>query len=196
VGVALGGHAVGGPAGVGDADLGAQVGGIGLGGKLGDAADSAQALQLAVLEHGEAGGVIAPVFELAQALKQHGDDVATGNGGNDATHGGGLSDVGCCQGKARGEPSASRRGNFRRPWTSINGMPVMGAGWATGRSRRGDFSRPRTLISGMPAMGAGWATEVAPTESPLQVPPTEIFTSSLSPGAASLPGTSAWRGRR
>jgi hypothetical protein len=104
VGIALGGHAVGGPAGVGDADLGAQVGGIGLGGKLGDAADGAQALQLAVLEHGEAGGVVAPVFELAQALEQHGNDVATGNGGNDATHGGGAFQMLGVVRAARGAP--------------------------------------------------------------------------------------------
>mgnify|MGYP000261033784 CR=1 FL=1 len=73
-----------------DADFGGQPGGVGLGGEFGDAADGAQALELAVLEHGQPGGVIAPIFQLAQAFEQHGDDVATGNGGDDATHRGSL----------------------------------------------------------------------------------------------------------
>ena len=89
VGVALGGHAVGGPAGVGDADAGLEAGGVGLGGEFGHAADGAQAGELGLafgLQDGQAGGVIAAVFQLAQTFEQHGDDVATGNGGDDATH--------------------------------------------------------------------------------------------------------------
>jgi hypothetical protein len=36
--------------------------------------------------HGHAAGVIAAVFEALQALDEDGDDVASGNGADDATH--------------------------------------------------------------------------------------------------------------
>ena len=87
VGVALGGHAVGGPARVGDADVGGELARIGQRSELGHAAAGAQAGELAG-EHGEAGGVIATVFELAQAFEQDRDDVVGCDCGDDATHGG------------------------------------------------------------------------------------------------------------
>ena len=82
--VALRRNAVRRPAGVGDA--GAAGGGcrIRLGGEFGNAPDGAQAMQSAI-EDGKAGGVVAAVFELAQAFQQDGDDVAVSDRGDDAT---------------------------------------------------------------------------------------------------------------
>ncbi len=85
--VALGRHAVRGPARVRDADL--AVRGIRLDGVLEhlDLADRAQALELGgAVEHGDAGGVVAAVFEPAQSLHQDGDDVALSDGSDDAAH--------------------------------------------------------------------------------------------------------------
>ena len=85
--VALGRHAVRGPARVRDADL--AVRGIRFDGVLEhlDLADRAQALELGgAVEHGDAGGVVAAVFEPAQSLHQDGDDVALSDGSDDAAH--------------------------------------------------------------------------------------------------------------
>ena len=85
--VALGGHAVRGPARVRDADL--AVRGIRLDGVLEhlDLADRAQALELrGAVEHGDAGGVVATVFEPAQSLHEDGDDVSLSDGSDDSAH--------------------------------------------------------------------------------------------------------------
>ncbi len=84
MGVALGGDAVGGPAGVGDAGDGSGIGGCGF--EFGDAADRADAFDVVAADDGEAGRVIAPVFELLQAFDQDGNDVAGGCGRDDAAH--------------------------------------------------------------------------------------------------------------
>ena len=47
----------------------------------------AQAADVAVPLQSDARGVIAPVFEAAQALHQNGDDVTLGDGAYDAAHG-------------------------------------------------------------------------------------------------------------
>jgi len=56
---------------------------------------------------------------------------------------------------------------------------------------RGDFSRPRTSIDGMPVIGVGWATEVAPTSHPYKSPPQGTFaqavTATLLRGLSSPP---------
>ena len=77
VGVLLGNAPVGGPAGMGDAGVGRGqgtgpvVGALLDGGaQVGEVADRVHALDLAVLEQGEAGRVVAPVFELFQSREQ------------------------------------------------------------------------------------------------------------------------------
>ena len=85
--VALGRHAVRGPARVRDADL--AVRGIRLDGFLEhlDLADGAQPLELrGAIQHGDAGGVVATVFEPAQSLHEDGDDVALSDGSDDSAH--------------------------------------------------------------------------------------------------------------
>ena len=85
--VALGRDAVRGPARVRDADL--AVRGVGFDRVLEhlDLADGAQALELGgAVEHGDAGGVVAAVFEAAQPLHQDRDDVALSDGSDDAAH--------------------------------------------------------------------------------------------------------------
>ena len=86
VGVGLGDRAVGGPAGVGDA--GVAFGG-GLGQQLielGHLAHAAALLQGAVAQHGEAGGIIAAVFEAVQAFEQDGRHIALGHSADNAAH--------------------------------------------------------------------------------------------------------------
>ena len=80
-------RAMRGPARVGDAGAAFQVVGGDVGGELGDARRAARALQSAALVHGDAARVVAAVFEPAQALDQHGDDVARADGADDSTHG-------------------------------------------------------------------------------------------------------------
>src|SRR5690606_9546937 len=88
VGIALGGLAVGGPAGVGDAQV-ADGGGKFEGFfQFGDLAGGANALDaVAGGEDGDASGVIAAVFEAAQAFYEDGGDVAFGDGAYYSAHG-------------------------------------------------------------------------------------------------------------
>src|SRR6185437_5031385 len=81
------GHPVGGPAGVRDA--GAPVGGRRLPQRIQsrNLAGRTQAAQLSAVQHGQAGRVVAAVFEGVQPGKQDGDDVTLGAAGNDSTHG-------------------------------------------------------------------------------------------------------------
>ena len=84
VGVALAGHAVRRPAGVGDAGDGT---GRGRGGfEFGDAADRADAFDAGPCDHGQTGRVIAPVFELLEPLDENRNDVAGGCRRDDAAH--------------------------------------------------------------------------------------------------------------
>ncbi len=85
VGVALGGHAVGRPAGVGNAEVGAVA--LGLGGEFGDTADGAQAGQALLAADGQAGGVVAAILKLVEPLDEDRDDVAMGHRRDDSTHG-------------------------------------------------------------------------------------------------------------
>ena len=85
VGVAFARHAVGRPAGVGDA--GDSAGRCRGGFKFGDAADRADALDAITRNDGQPGRVIAAVFELLQAFDENGNDVAAGCCRDDAAHG-------------------------------------------------------------------------------------------------------------
>ena len=84
VGVALGGDAVGGPAGVSDAGDGSGIGGCGF--EFGDAADGADAFDVVAADDCQAGRVIAPVFEFLEPFDQDRDDVAAGRSRDDAAH--------------------------------------------------------------------------------------------------------------
>ena len=84
MGIAFGGDAVGGPARVGDAGdrPGAGRGGF----EFGDTADRAHALDAGSADDGQAGRVVAPVFEPFQAFNENGYDVLAGRCRNDAAH--------------------------------------------------------------------------------------------------------------
>ena len=87
VGVALGGLAVSGPAGMGDA--GTTVDGLLVErlGQLGHLAQTANPLQRLVgAEHGHTGRVITAVLQTAQALYQNFSHITLGNSPDDATH--------------------------------------------------------------------------------------------------------------
>ena len=84
VGVVLCDCPVGGPAGVGNADVRRQT--LGRGSQFCNPADRANARDLAALEQREPCGVVAPVFELAKAFDQEGRDVLGGDGADNATH--------------------------------------------------------------------------------------------------------------
>src|SRR5690606_31816435 len=88
VGITLGGLAVGGPTGVGDAQV-ADGGGKFEGFfQFGDLASGADALDaVAGGEDGDAGGVVAAVFEAAEAFNKDGGDVAFGYCADDSAHG-------------------------------------------------------------------------------------------------------------
>ena len=93
VGVAHRRLAMGGPAGVGDARETLQVFGLHLLEQFGHARSAARALQPGAARagriqrmHGDAAGVVAAVLEALQALHQYGNDIAMGNGADDATH--------------------------------------------------------------------------------------------------------------
>jgi len=97
MGIALGGDAVGGPAGVGDAQL--AMDGIGIEALLqrGHLAHGTDALQPSrFVADGDACRVVAAVFQAAQPFHQYRGDVPAANGANDSTH---LQDsfLGLCQ---------------------------------------------------------------------------------------------------
>ena len=86
--VALARHAMRGPAGVRDADL---AGGGAVGERLlqhAHLADGAQARQVpGAVQHGDAGRVVAAVFQPPQALHQHRHDIALRDRSDDSAHG-------------------------------------------------------------------------------------------------------------
>ena len=88
--IALGRRAVRCPARVRNAGLTAQMLGGALRCQLGDAARSAQAPELKIgaraVHHRDAGRIVAPVLEAAQAVDQQRDDVAARSGADDAAH--------------------------------------------------------------------------------------------------------------
>ena len=85
--VALGRHAVRGPARVRDADLAVRRVRVDRVLQHLHLADGAQALELGrAVQHRDAGGVVAAVFEPAQSLHEDGDDVALSDGSDDAAH--------------------------------------------------------------------------------------------------------------
>jgi hypothetical protein len=86
VGVGHGRRAVGGPAGVGNADQALHVILVDLLAQLGHAGGGAGAAQRAALDDGHAAGVIAPVFQALQALDQDGNHIGRADGADDATH--------------------------------------------------------------------------------------------------------------
>ena len=87
VGVDVVGLAVGGPAGVSDAQGAGQIGAVV--GQLAEHVQPAADLlhpQLTVTAHSNAGGVIAPVFQSAQAVQQNGGRLLRANISYDSTH--------------------------------------------------------------------------------------------------------------
>src|SRR4029450_10092874 len=89
MGVTLGGRTVCRPACVGDAERSFHLRPLSELGERCNATDTAQAMQAAV-DHGQAGGIVAAILELAQTLQQYGDDVAVGDGADYSTHVRGL----------------------------------------------------------------------------------------------------------
>ena len=85
VGVELGDAAVRGPARVADADGAAEILRARLGLHFGYAPDAAHALQAAV-QDGDAGGVVAAIFQALEAIDQERNDVAVGERADNATH--------------------------------------------------------------------------------------------------------------
>src|SRR3546814_7170036 len=91
--VELGDAAVGGPAGVADAQVGVEA--LGAGGRLhfGDAAGTAHATDVAPLplvDHGDAGRVVAAVFEALETFDEDGNHIAIRDRADDAAHGWGT----------------------------------------------------------------------------------------------------------
>ncbi len=83
-------RAVGGPAGVGDAGQALDAVLRGLRRQFGDPLGAAHPLQPGARVHGHAAGVVAPVFQPAQAFEQDGNDIVLRHGADDATHRGML----------------------------------------------------------------------------------------------------------
>ena len=72
VGIALGGHPMGGPARMGDTDVGAQRALVGQRGEFGHRPAERSQVHFAIMEHGQPGRIIATVFELAQPSRRTG----------------------------------------------------------------------------------------------------------------------------
>ena len=87
MGITFGGNAVGGPAGVGDADVGLELAIIGQGRQFADPPGGAEPHQFGLTKHRQSRRIVAAVFKFAQSFQEHRNDVAGGNGGHDATHG-------------------------------------------------------------------------------------------------------------
>src|SRR5690606_3332549 len=123
---------MGGPAGVGDAQVaGQRLASQGLL-ELGDLADSTAALQLAALgEDRHAGAVVATIFQALEAFDEDRGDVAFGDGANDATHGGSPQEAAA---RISWTPRAricsatrlSRRSSVIRVWTLLQGSSRLG----------------------------------------------------------------------
>ncbi|MCY1361205.1 hypothetical protein D9M69_478640 [compost metagenome] len=86
VGIVRGRHAVGGPAGVGDAGEAADLVLGNLFGQFGHSLRAARTAQMAVGIDGDAAGIIAAVFQALEAFNKNGGDVALGDGANNAAH--------------------------------------------------------------------------------------------------------------
>ncbi|MNQ41791.1 hypothetical protein D3C85_554780 [compost metagenome] len=86
MGVVRGGHAVGGPTGVGDARETLDLVLCHLISQLGHALRAARAAQMAVGIHGDAARVVAAIFQPLQTFNQDRGDVALGDGANNAAH--------------------------------------------------------------------------------------------------------------
>ena len=87
MGVALAGRAVGRPAGVGDAAATGRRGFAGGVDQLADFALAAQAVQaIAVIHRGQAGGIVAAVFQTLESLQKSVGDFNARRGGGDSTH--------------------------------------------------------------------------------------------------------------
>jgi hypothetical protein len=86
VGIVRGRHAVGSPAGVGDAGEAADLVLRNLFGQFGHALRAARAAQMAVGVDGDAAGVVAAVLKALEAFNEDRGDVALGDGANNAAH--------------------------------------------------------------------------------------------------------------
>ncbi len=132
MGVGLAGHAVGGPASMGDAQATEQ--------RLlhqrlfqrGDLADAAAATQLAVVGvDRHAGAVVAAVFEALEALDENGTDITLGNRADNSAHAGSpcyTSAQISLMPRARicSRASASRRASVIRVWMLLHGSSRLG----------------------------------------------------------------------
>ena len=86
MGVAFGGSAMGGPAGVPDADRSRQLGAIQRAGQITQLAFCPAAINVAVHQGGDTGAVIAAVFQPAQRLQDDGRGGTRADDAYDATH--------------------------------------------------------------------------------------------------------------
>ena len=84
--VSIRGGAMGGPAGMRDADLPAQAGRFGFLYQFSDLAVAAQTLQAVIVEHCDSGRVITPVFQTFQAFQQRGCHVLTSRCADNSAH--------------------------------------------------------------------------------------------------------------
>ncbi len=84
--IELGDAAVGGPAGVADAEAGVQAVGGCSGLHFGDAAGAAHAAHRIARDHGDPGGIVAAVFQALEAVDQQRDHVTVGDGADDSAH--------------------------------------------------------------------------------------------------------------
>ena len=84
--ISVGRGAMGGPAGMCDADLPAQTDRFGFSHQFGDLAVAAKTLQAVVVENRDPRGVITPVFQTLQAFQQRGRHVLTGRCADDSAH--------------------------------------------------------------------------------------------------------------
>ncbi len=85
VGIAFGRNAVGGPARVRNAQVAVNLGSIGHLCQRRDTSDAAQAVEAAI-DYCNAGGIVAAIFELAQAFEQDGNDVTPRDCAYDSAH--------------------------------------------------------------------------------------------------------------
>ena len=86
--IAFGHAAVGGPAGVADAEGGVEALGDRRGFHLGDAAGAAHAAHGFAIDHRDAGGIVAAVFQPLEPIDQQRDHITIGDGTDDSAHAG------------------------------------------------------------------------------------------------------------
>ena len=86
MGIAFGGAAVGCPAGVADADVSRQGLARELGLEIAQLALGSPAAELPAIQSGDAGGIIAPIFEPLERIDQRGGDRVTAENAHNSAH--------------------------------------------------------------------------------------------------------------